>query len=76
MTATLSAEGHIILPPEANAAAHTHEAEEFHVLISPSGVITLSPKRVRKQTLLEHLTALRGFEFEHRRDPAPDRVVL
>ena len=76
MTATLNPEGHIILPPEANAVAHIHAADGFHVMISTSGVIMLRPKRQPKRTLLEHLEALRGLEFEHRRDPIPHRVQL
>ena len=76
MTATLNPEGHIILPPEANAAAHAHEAEEFHVLISSSGVITLRPKNRPRMSLVEHLRGMKGLEINPRRDPIPPPIAL
>ena len=76
MTATLNQQGHVVLPPEANEAAHVHPGEEFHVMISTSGTIMLRPKRKHQRSLVEHLQTLSGLEINHRRDPIPDPPKL
>lgn len=79
MTATLKEQRHITLLPDAEEASSLPQDQEYNVVISPSGVILMRPKKQpeRKQrTLLEHLEALRGLEIEHRRDPIPQRVQL
>ena len=76
MTATLNQQGHIVLPPEANEAAHTHPGEEFHVMVSSSGVIMLRPKRKHRRSLVQHFQAIGGLETNRLRDPLPDPPSL
>ena len=76
MTATLNAEGHLILPPEINRAAQAHPARRYDVMVSTSGVIMSRPERKPVRTLVESFAAMRGLEIVHRRDPGPDPPVL
>ena len=76
MTATLTSDCHLILPPEIGEKVPVGDSQEYDVMVSNSGVITLRPKRRHKKTLLEHLEAMRGLEINRRRDPIPHRVVL
>ena len=76
MIATLTDSFHLVLAPEAEDSTPLPVGQEYRVNISTAGVIMLRPKRKHKRTLLEHLEAMRGLEFEHRRDPIPDRVQL
>lgn len=77
MTATLKEHRHITLLPDAEEVSSLPQDQEYHVVISPSGVIMMRPKvphERTQRTLLEHMEALRGLEIEHRRDPIPHRV--
>ena len=76
MTATTNELGQLVLPAEACAEAHAEPGTRFDVLVSSSGEIWLRRQREPKQTLLEHMAALRGLEIEPRRDPIPKRVRL
>lgn len=79
MTATLTAQRHILLNPEKGEASSLPQEQEYHVMISTGGVIQLRPKKQHQQTLLEHMEAMRelgGFEVSRHRDPIPDRVHL
>lgn len=76
MTATLNQNGQIVLPPEANEAARLQPGERFEVTVSVAGDILLRRERKRQRTLREHFAALRGLEFEHRRDAIPRPPAL
>lgn len=76
MTATLTEQRHIVLPPEADKAASLFVGQEYHVMISTSGVIVLRPKRKHKKSLAEHFRGLKGLKITRRRDPIPDPIEL
>ena len=76
MTATLLAQRHIVLPPEVEARAPLIEGQEYHVLVSSTGVIMLRPKKKPTRSLLEHLQGMTGLEIKHRRDPIPKPIEL
>ncbi len=71
MTATLTEQRHIVLPPEADEAGPLPPGQEYHVMISTTGVITLRPKRKHRLSLVEHFRGLKGLEIKRRRDPIP-----
>jgi antitoxin component of MazEF toxin-antitoxin module len=76
MTARLTAERHLILPPEIGEKIPVGDGQEYDVMVSTSGVITLRPKRRHKKSLLEHFQGMRGLEINRRRDPIPHRVLF
>ena len=76
MIATLDSLGHLILPPEIVRAAEAHSTRSFDASVSTAGVILLRPARKPKRTLVESFAALRGLEFERRRDPIPEPPEL
>ena len=76
MTATLTEQRHIVLPPEAGETAALPAGQEYHVMISTSGVIMLRPKRKHRKSLTEHFRDMQGLEITRRRDPIPDPVEL
>lgn len=64
ITAVLNPDGHLILPPEINAAAQKRAEREFDVMISTSGVIILQPKRKPERSRVDSFAALRGLTIE------------
>jgi bifunctional DNA-binding transcriptional regulator/antitoxin component of YhaV-PrlF toxin-antitoxin module len=72
MTATINANGEIVIPREAGEAAGAREGEEYHVLISTSGRLMLRPRRKRAMTLAAHLRGLSGLTLERRLEGVPD----
>lgn len=75
MTAILTEKRHIVLPDvvETNALS---PGQEYHVLISTTGVIMLRPKRRHQMSLLEHLRGFEGVELPRRREPIPAPIEL
>ena len=79
MTATLTEQRHILLNTEADEASPLPREQEYHVIISTSGIIQLRPQKKHQKTLLEHMEAMRElgeFEVSRHSDPIPDRVHL
>lgn len=76
MTAILTDQRHIILPPEMDQAVQALPSRRFDVTVSESGVIMLRPERKHHKTLVEHLRGLQGVEIERRRDPIPPPIEL
>lgn len=76
MIATLTPQRHIVLPPEADGAHLPAAGQEYHVLISASGVIMLRPKKQHQMSLVEHLRGMQGLEIVRRRDPISPPVDL
>ncbi len=76
MTATLTDQRHIILVPEADEAGQLAPGQDYHVMISTTGVITLRPKRKHQMSLVEHLRGLEGLEIKRRREPIPKPIEL
>ena len=51
--------------------------QEYHVLVSSGGVITMRPKRAHKMSLVEHLRGMQGLELAPRRsEPLPPPIEL
>ncbi len=76
MTATLTEQRHIVLPPEVDREAELPPRQDYHVMISASGVITLRPMRKHRMTLSEHFRGLQGLEIQRRRDAIPEPIEL
>lgn len=77
MIATLTEHRHIVFPPaDQGVAALPPAGQEYHVMISTSGVITLRPKKPHQMSLLEHLRGMEGLEISRRRDPIPKPMEL
>lgn len=76
MTAILTDQRHIILPPEMDQAVQALPSRRFDVTVSTAGVITLRPERKPRRSLVESFAALRGLEIERRRDPIPEPIDL
>ena len=76
MTATLTDPEHITLSPELDDGVLLPLGQEFKVMVSTSGVVMLYPSREPQRGLVESFAALRGLEFQHRRDPIPPPFEL
>ena len=76
MIATLTAQRHIVLPPEVDARSPMAEGQRYHVLVSKEGVIMLRPKKEHKMSLREHLKGMQGLEIQRNRESIPAPVEL
>lgn len=76
MTATLAEQRHIVLPPEVEDRTPLSVGQQYHVLVSNTGVIMLRPKKAHQKSLVEHLRGMQGLEITRRRDPIPKPIEL
>ena len=76
MTATLTDQRHIVLSPDGDEAGQLAAGQEYHVMISTTGVITLRPKKIHQMPLVEHLRGQQGLVIDRRRDPIPQPFDL